>query len=148
MKRQTFDFDDDLFDEDLSARAIEKPPKPFDPSVDLNPTIYCGIIENLPMGCLMQNILEIWNFDENIIANLTKEDIINALNVTTISASSGHESDFVSLLGGIKRNSTGHIISATALKSHWMVYINFLNIDHNKIGNDAGTEDWVSVDYL
>lgn len=97
------------------------------------------------MGCLMQNILEIWNFDENIIGNLTKEDIINAINLITISAASGHESDFVSLLGGLNRNATGHIISATALKSHWMVYINFLNVDHNKIGNDAGTEEWVSV---
>lgn len=91
----------------------------------------------------MQNILEIWNFDENIIANLTKEDILHAINVTTISAASGHESDFVGLLGGIQRNSSGHIISATALMSHWMVYLNFLNVDHDKTGNEAGTEDWV-----
>lgn len=146
MKRQTFDFDDDLFDEDLTVRPIAKPSKPFNPSVDLNPTVYCGIIESLPMGCLMQNLLEIWRFDENIIGNLTKQDILNAINLTTISASSGHDSDFVGLLGGIKRNSSGHIISATALMSHWMVYLNFSMVDHDTTGNDAGTEDWVRLD--
>lgn len=145
MKRQTFDFDDDLFDEDTNVRPIAKPAKPFNPSVDLNPIVYCGIIENLPMGCLVENLLEIWNFDANIIGNLTKDDILNAINVTTISAASGHESDFIGLLGGIVRNASGHIISATALMSHWMVYLNFSDIDHDKTGNAAGTEDWVST---
>lgn len=111
----------------------------------MNPTIYCGIIENLPMGCLIENILEIWNFDQNIIKNLTKNDILDAINVINISGTTGHESDFIGLLGGIKRNSSGHIVSATALMSHWMVYLNFSNIDHDKTGNTAGTEDWVCV---
>lgn len=136
-----------MFDEDSSVTPIKNPSKPFNPSVDLNPTVYCGIIENLQMGCLMENLLEIWNFDENIIGNLTKSDILDAINSTTISAASGHESNFVGLLGGIKRNSSGHIISATALMSHWMVYLNFSNIDHDKTGNAAGTEDWVCVDF-
>lgn len=144
-KRQTFDFDDDLFDEDTIP--IKKPSKPFNPSVDLNPTIYCNIIENLPMGCLVENLLEIWNFDENVIGNLTKDDILNAINSTKISATSGHESNFLGLLGGIKRNSSGHVISASALMSHWMVYLNFSDVDHDKAGNAAGTEDWVGIIY-
>lgn len=93
----------------------------------------------------MKNLLEIWNFDANVIGNLTKDDILNAINVTTISATNGHESDFIGLLGGVQRNSSGHIISATALMSHWMVYLNFANIDPDKTGNAAGTEDWVST---
>ncbi|KAG4072065.1 hypothetical protein HA402_015564 [Bradysia odoriphaga] len=148
-KRQSFDFDDDLFDEESTVRPIVKTAnKPFNPSVDLNPTVYCGIIENLPNGCLLENLLEIWNFDEQIIGNLTKDDILNAINSTTISPYSGHESNFVRLLGGTKRNSSGHIVAATALMSHWFVYLNFSNVDHENAGNAAGTEDWASEEAL
>lgn len=143
-KRQSFDFDDDLFDEDLTERPIVTTAnKPFNPSVDLNPAVYCGIIETMPNGCYLKNLLEIWNFDEQIIGNLTKDDILNAINVTTISAYSGHESNFVDLLGGIERNASGHIVAATAMMSHWFVYLNFSNVDHDQSGNAAGTEDWV-----
>lgn len=145
-KRQSFDFDDDLFDEDLTVRPIVKTAnKPFNPSVDLNPTVYCGIIENLPRGCLLENLLELWNFDEQIIGNLTKDDILNAIDSTAISAYSGHHSNFSELLGDIKRNSSGHIVAASALMSHWFVYLNFSNVDHDNAGNAAGTEDWVRM---
>lgn len=147
MRRQTFDFDDDLFDENLTVRPIAKPSKPFNPSVDLNPTLYCGLIDNLPTGCLTKSLLEIWDFDENIIGNLTKGEIVNAINTITISASSGHESDFIGLLGGIRRNTSGHIVAANALMSHWMVYLNFSMVDHDKTGNAAGTEEWVCMEY-
>ncbi len=91
----------------------------------------------------MRNLLEIWNFDENVIGNLTGDDVINAINLITVSASSGHESDFIGLLGGTVRNSSGHIIAATALMSHWMVHLNFSDVNTDKTGNAAGTEDWV-----
>lgn len=117
--------------------------KPFDPSVHLFSSIYCGIINSLPLGCYMENILELWKFDAEQIDNLTKEDVLNTLSTTKISPTTGHETDFVHLLGGIERNSTGHIVSAKSLLTHWMVYINFSTVDHDKNGNIAGTEDWV-----
>ena len=117
--------------------------RPFNPSIDLPSFLYCPIVEALPLGCMTQNILELWKFDDVRIRNLTQDAIINDLNTKKISPTSGHETDFTQLLGGIERNSTGHIVSAKSILSHWMVYVNFSNVDHDKIGNAAGTEDWV-----
>lgn len=93
---------------------------------------------------MSQNLLELWKFDEVRIKALSKEDIILAINRTTVSPTTGHDTDFVQLLGGIQRNSSGHIVAASSLLTHWMVYVNFSDVDHSKIGNAAGTEDWVS----
>lgn len=56
----------------------------------------------------------------------------------------GNLRNYEDLLGGIKRNETGHIISATALHTFYMVYVNFSSVDMDKTGNNAGTADWVS----
>lgn len=53
--------------------------------------------------------------------------------------------NYSSLLGGVKRNSTGHIISAESLVALWMVNVNFEDVDMNVAGNDAGTADWVCL---
>lgn len=120
--------------------------RPFNPSVDMMPLLFCSIIDNLPLGCMSQNLLELWKFDEVRIEALSKDDILRAINHTTVSPTTGHDTDFVQLLGDIRRNSTGHIVAASSLLTHWMVYVNFTEVDHSKIGNAAGTEDWVSVD--
>lgn len=117
--------------------------RPFNPSVDLLPVFFCSIVDNLPLGCMSQNLLELWRFDETRIRALTKDDILRDINSTTISPTTGHETDYVHLLGGIRRNSSGHIVGASSLLTHWMVYVNFTEVDHTKIGNAAGTEDWV-----
>lgn len=120
----------------------------FEPSVDVAPFIFCSIVEALPMGCMIQNFLEMWNFDENTIEHLTKQDILNALHSTRFSLTTGHEAHFERLLGGVTRNETGHIVAARGLLTNWMVYVNFSNVNHDKVGNSAGTEDWVGEDAL
>lgn len=121
---------------------------PYNPSVDVPKFIFCGIVNSLKTGCFIQNILELWNFDPHIIGELSKEDILTAIHSTNISSTTGHETPFENLLGGITRNETGHIVKATGLLAHWMIYINFLEVDHDKVGNSAGTEDWASEDAL
>lgn len=131
-----------------SLQRIKRTERPFNPSVDVSPFIFCAIVESLPVGCMIQNLLEIWNFDEDTIENLTKQDILNALNTTRNSATTGHEANFERLLGGVIRNETGHIVAATGLLANWMVYVNFSSVNHDKVGNSAGTEDWVSEEAL
>lgn len=121
---------------------------PFNPSVDLHPFIFCSIVETLPIGCMIKNFLEMWNFDEHTIKHLTKQDILNALHTTNKSMTTGHEANFERLLGDITRNETGHIVAAKGLLTHWMVYVNFSNVNHDQVGNSAGTEDWASVEAL
>jgi len=53
------------------------------------------------------------------------------------------------MLGGVERHQvTGEIIGATSVISHWMLYVNFSAVDHEKIGNLAGTEDWASEEAM
>lgn len=120
--------------------------RPFNPSVDLAPIIFCSIVETLPIGCMLQNMLEIWNFTD--VNHMTKQDILNALHTTHTSQTTGHEANFERLLGGVTRNETGHIVAATGLMTNWMVYVNFLKVNHDKVGNSAGTEDWASEEAL
>lgn len=131
------------------GRTLYKPDvRPFNPSVSLPSFIFCSIVNSLPVGCMIQNILELWNFDANKIKNLTKEDILTAIHRTNISSTTGHETAFDRLLGGVTRNETGHIVSATGLLTHWMVHIDFLRVNHDTTGNAAGTEDWASEEAL
>lgn len=140
-------FDDDEFDAvfENKEEVTTKRPRPFNPSVDLHKAIFCGFINNLPTGCMLNNILELWDFNKATINSLTKDDILNALNERNISRTTGHEANFQRLLSGIQRNETGHIVAATSLLSNWMIYVNFSNVNHEKVGNMAGTEDWVRL---
>lgn len=90
-----------------------------------------------------QNLLELWKFDVDRIAALEQEDVLRAINETTISPVTGHATNFVQLLGGVQRNESGHIVAAASLLTQWMVYVNFSAVDHEQTGNAAGTEDWV-----
>lgn len=55
----------------------------------------------------------------------------------------GNLKSYEGLLGGIKKNSSGHIVAATSLHSFWMTNVNFSAIDMDKSGNTAGTAEWV-----
>lgn len=121
---------------------------PFNPSVDLPNFMFCSIVEALPIGCMIQNFLEQWDFDDQAIKKLTKQDILDTLHSSRRSLTTGHEANFQRLLGEVTRNETGHIVAAKALLTHWMVYVNFSNVNHDKVGNSVGTEDWVSEEAL
>jgi putative effector of murein hydrolase LrgA (UPF0299 family) len=54
----------------------------------------------------------------------------------------GHETDYRHLLGGIQRNSAGHIISATSLMINFIVHINVSHVKDNKL-----LETKIGVDY-
>jgi hypothetical protein len=56
----------------------------FEPSVHIPTSIFCTIVSSFSTGCYEHSILEFWKYDESEIETLTKEDIIFALNHTTI----------------------------------------------------------------
>ena len=99
---------------------------------------------------MQENLVELWRFDEDKIAQLTKEQIIKAINKTVISPVSGHASEFYNLLGGVKRNAAGEIISAKSVLSFWMLHVNFTDpsINFKKVGNAAGTEESTTPEIL
>lgn len=158
-KRSGDEFEDEFFanKEENSKQSVSSTPsskrhksrhkgrdKPFCPSIDLDPEFYCSLIETLPVGCMQENILELWKFNNNLLDKMNKSDIIDLLNSTRLSPWSGHELDIEHLLGGVERDEEGRIVSATSLMANYMLYVNFSDSDSNKVGNLAGTEDGAS----
>ncbi|XP_063708133.1 patched domain-containing protein 3-like [Culicoides brevitarsis] len=121
----------------------KKPSKPFEASVDLPSDFYCSLVESLPSGCLLENLLELWNFEDERLPQ-SKNEILGALNETVISPYSGHQMDYEHLLGGVTRDESGKIVAAKALLARYNLYVNFSQADSSKVGNMAGTEDWAS----
>lgn len=145
-KRNTNDtdfsvFDDTFFDND----PVSQTSKPFDPSVDIDPSFYCRILSKLPQECLLVSMLDLWSFNSTIIKNMTREDLIRNIDKTVTSPNTGHPVDYKKTLGGINNDSNGRLSSAEAVLMTWFVFVNFTE-SHNAtdVGNDAGTEEWAS----
>nr|CAH7737017.1 unnamed protein product [Callosobruchus chinensis] len=119
----------------------------LDPSIQMDPALYCSFVEAMKKECYTRSILELWNFNRKKILGLTKEDIINELN-NYDSNYFGKLKDIEGLLGGIIRNETGHIVAATAIHNFWFLQLNFSAVDMDKSGNLAGTADWASEQAL
>jgi hypothetical protein len=60
------------------------------------------------------------------------------------SPSTGHDTDFVKFLGGIHKNSTGHIVSATSLLVQFPVNNTITEIHNQSEFNFFGNKDWVT----
>ncbi|XP_011304845.1 patched domain-containing protein 3 [Fopius arisanus] len=137
--------DDDFFDEEPTARMNKTK---FEPSVHAPSDIYCKIFNSFPKGCLLFSILDLWNFDSDLIRIQTRRDIIDKLHSTKLSPTLGHPMNFSELLGGVETDYKGRIVSAKAVKTLWMVHINFTSINMGESGNVVGTADWASTSVL
>ncbi|CAL4096327.1 unnamed protein product, partial [Meganyctiphanes norvegica] len=101
--------------------------------------LYCNIASELPSACFESSLLEIWGLNNDVIMNLTDSKVINDINNIKVSAVFGYQRDFISMLGGTKKDSNGKIISANAAKHVWVT-----TLDHEAITNgdaeiDEGT---------
>ena len=128
----------------------------FDPSIDLYPGDYCNIINDMTENkCMENSLLEIWSEDnygedtDELIENLTEEDIIKAVNEISYSKVLGIQQDFTKYLGSIERNSTGHIVGAKATYMRFFGKVNVSAITEDEIENtskgspvDQETLDW------
>ncbi|XP_077288110.1 NPC intracellular cholesterol transporter 1-like [Arctopsyche grandis] len=134
--RSALDFDEDIFDE----QTVDE----IDPSIYLDPKIYCSVLESFPLDCLQRSILELWKFDAEVIAESSLEDVIDKLNKTLIGPVLGHPMDYSNTLGGIRRDDRGKIVSAESVLLTWFVHVDISNMDTSLHGNNAGTEVWAS----
>ena len=100
-------------------------------SIEHYPKPYCDIVNQMPRVCLEMSILELWANDGTYddvtdveIAALTKESILDKLNGVTRSGIFQTERNFTDLLGGVRRDSGGRIVSAEATVIRWFVKMN------------------------
>lgn len=138
-KKRQSSFSDDFFDDEYDSKVNTT----FEPAVHVDSNMYCSIIESLPKKCALFSILDIWNFQSTEIEKDSMEEIITKINTVKVSPTFGHPINFSQLLGDITLDERGRIIAAGAIKTDFLVYVNFLNVDMDKTGNIAGTTDWV-----
>lgn len=138
-------FTDSIFSDETESTPT---PKPYEPSIDVDPAIYCDIVNSFELGCVKKSILDLWKYNITTIASLTQDEIIDKINSTKISPVLGHDMEYVSSLGGVERNNDGKIISAKSIILIWFLHVNFSSVDMQKTGNNAGTEVWVSESAL
>lgn len=85
--------------------------------------IKCGIVTRLPEKCLQSSLLEIWRYKEDLIYSATQQEIIDAVNLLETSPWFSFRMNYTSQLGGIVRNSTGHIIAAKGAQMYWNIAV-------------------------
>lgn len=56
----------------------------YDPTSLIPTTMYCMMVNAFQKGCYHESILELWEYDNDVISKLTKEDIVHAIASTTI----------------------------------------------------------------
>lgn len=79
--------DNDLVGEDEDEKLLDQVDYSifsFDPSILLSTELFCSIVRSFSTGCYEHSILEFWKYDEEELETLTKEQVIFALNFTTV----------------------------------------------------------------
>jgi len=110
---------------------------------------YCGLVETLTEKCLMTSLLEMWRFNEAFIETASQQEIIDAVNLLAKSPWFGYDRDFSSLLGGIVRNSTGHIVSAKTAQMIWSIRVpdDVEIVDNQGSGLELELADAISLEF-
>jgi len=78
--------------------------------------IQCSLVTSLEERCAAFSLLEGWKLDPDLVAFASQEEILMAINSLQRSPVYGHDTDFTALLGGIVRNTTGHIVAASTAR--------------------------------
>ena len=119
---------------------------------DLPRNVYCDLVTTLNSKCVMTSLLEMFRYDEDNIRTTSTQEILRAVNELERSPWFGYDRDFSSLLGGINRNASGHIISAQTALMVWSVTVpDDAEIDTNQGSGvelelaDADTLEWERV---
>ena len=90
---------------------------------DISQANYCALVSSLEEKCIQTSLLEIWSYKEHLVDTVTREEILTAVNLLARSPWYGYDVDYASLLGGITRNSSGHIIGAKTAQMIWVVEV-------------------------
>jgi hypothetical protein len=110
----------DALEEDINdEKKIVYDKKDADTINDLPREIHCDLVQTFKKQCAEYNILELWKYDEAVIRNLSRQDIINDINTVKKSPVTGYDVDFLHFLGGKTYNSTGSVVGARSIIIMW-----------------------------
>jgi len=90
---------------------------------DIPDNIYCDLVETLNEKCIESSLLEIWKYDEELVKTASQQEILDSVNLLLRSPWYGFDVDYPGMLGGISRNTSGHIIGAKSLRMVWVIKV-------------------------
>lgn len=79
--------------------------------------IYCDLVSTLDKRCAELSLLEIWDYNGDIINNLSQQEILDAVNTLDKSPWFFSKRNYLDDLSGLTRNSSGHVVGA---KTMWI----------------------------
>ena len=87
--------------------------------------------------------MEIWEFDREIINNLTTQDILDAVNTLKESPWFFSERNYLDDLSGVTRNATGHVVAAKTVWVQMLLEVpeNAVNVAPGGIGFEFEVAD-------
>ena len=91
--------------------------------VELPGSLYCDLVNRLEARCAQHSLLEMWRYREELINSTTGQEIRAGVNLLKSSPWFSHSANFTSLLGGLTRNSSGHVIAATTALMFWQISV-------------------------
>lgn len=72
----------------LRLKAMLFPDRSLDMEVDwslmVDKSVYYQFYKQMPTACLEMSILEMWGYNATLLAGLTDEDVVNAINTVTM----------------------------------------------------------------
>nr|XP_053651755.1 patched domain-containing protein 3-like [Cherax quadricarinatus] len=104
---------------------------------------YCDSVFSLPKICLETSLLEVWGLDENIIMNLTDEQVVLDVNSARLSEVFGYKVNFTKYLGSVVYDETGRMVGAKAAMHMWVSQVNQSALDLGNSVVDQGTGELV-----
>lgn len=117
-------------------------------TADIDTEIFCELIADIPFTCARENILQMWSSNETQINNLTWKKIVEKINRLKFNPETGHPENFTKILGGIRYNKRGEILSAKSIISSWFLALNLSNIADPRNQNSAGTSKLATYEVL
>ena len=85
--------------------------------------IYCDLVSSLAERCGRASLLEAWRYSGDLVTSASREEILAAVNLLEASPWTGHAQDYTQLLGGLTRNSSGHVVAATTALMLWSLAV-------------------------
>ena len=86
-------------------------------------SIYCDLVRTLEDKCAQHSLLEIWRYREDLMVTTSTQEILAGVNLLQSSPWFSHPANFSSLLGGLTRNSSGHLVAATTALMVWQISV-------------------------
>nr|XP_045607427.1 patched domain-containing protein 3-like isoform X2 [Procambarus clarkii] len=106
---------------------------------------YCDSVISLPKMCLETSLLEVWGLNENIIRNLTDEQVVEDVNSARLSEVFGYKVNFTSYLGSVTYDEAGRVVGARAAMHMWVTVVNQTALDQGNIVVDQGSGELVDT---